>query len=198
VVIARSLLLVAGPSGSGKSRLARLGNVASVSLDEFYHDHDHPGLPRSPLGITDWDHVDSWDLPRALRTLGTLLADGVAEVPVYDISTSARIGSRIVDCRDAAVLMAEGVFAPQMYRAAQEGGLPARAIWLDRPRPANFARRLARDLKERRKPPVVLLRRGMALYRDEPRLRAAALTAGFEPVPMRRAIGLVAGYSAPD
>lgn len=188
---ARTLLLVAGPSGSGKSRLARLGGVAALSLDEFYHDLDHPGLPRSPIGITDWDDVRSWNGDEALTTLRRLLAEGVAEVPVYDISLSRRVGERTLDCRDAKVILAEGVFAPQTLEGVRRAGLPARAIWLDRPRANNFSRRLARDLKEKRKRPTVLLRRGVALYRDEPRLRAAALAAGFEPMPMRRALRLV-------
>ena len=35
-------------------------------------------------------------------------------------------------------------------------------------RAVTFVRRLARDLKERRKPPIVLVRRGLALMRAEP------------------------------
>jgi len=33
-----------------------------------------------------------------------------------------------------------------------------------------FVRRLARDLKERRKPPITLVRRGLALMRAEPEI----------------------------
>ena len=40
--MSRSLLLIAGPSGSGKSRLTRLAAEAAsalpLSLDDFYHD----------------------------------------------------------------------------------------------------------------------------------------------------------------
>ncbi|NLE98875.1 MAG: uridine kinase [Propionibacterium sp.] len=187
----RSLLLVAGPSGSGKSRLARLGGVVALPLDEFYFDHDHPHLPRSPFGITDWDDVRSWDLGLAVATLRALVEDGVAEVPRYDISRSERVGSWTLDCADATVILAEGVFAPETLPAARQAGVPTRAIWLDRPRATNFSRRLARDLKEKRKPPTVLLRRGAALFRDEPRMRKAALEAGFEAMSMRHALRLV-------
>lgn len=192
-MVTRSLLLVAGPSGSGKSRLARLGGAASISLDEFYHDHDHPDLPRSSLGIPDWDDVRTWDLPLAVETLRRLLREGVADVPVYDISKSARVGTRTHDCRDAKVLLAEGIFAPQAYVAAQVAGLPARAVWLDRPRVNNFSRRLSRDLREHRKPPMTLVRRGIALFKDEPTLKRAALESGFEPLSMRRALRVVEG-----
>lgn len=187
----RALLLVAGPSGSGKSRLGRVGGAAALSLDEFYFDHDHPGLPLSPLGIPDWDDVRTSDVQLAVETLAKLLADGEADVPRYDISKSRRVGTRHVDYREQRLLVAEGIFAPQVHKAACEAGLPARAIWLDRPRAANFSRRLARDLKERRKPPMTLVRRGITLFHDEPALRAAALEAGFKPLSMRKALRLV-------
>lgn len=187
----RKLLLVAGPSGSGKSRLTRMAGAASISLDEFYRDHDFPDMPKSPFGITDWDQVGSWDLEHAVHTLRLLLDEGRAEVPMYDISISERIGTRVVECEDAKLIVAEGIFAPDTYRAVLERGIPARAIWLDRPRAANFSRRLLRDLKERRKPPGVLFRRGLALYRDEPAKREAALAAGFTPMSIRKALKLV-------
>ncbi len=190
-MVTRSLLLVAGPSGSGKSRLGRVGGAATLSLDEFYFDHDHPGLPCSPLGIPDWDDVRTSDVQLAVETLAKLLAAGEADVPRYDISQSKRVGTQHVDCKDQRLIVAEGIFAPQVYEAACQAGIPARAIWLDRPRAANFSRRLTRDLKEHRKPPLTLVRRGITLFRDEPTLREAALTAGFKPVSMRKALRIV-------
>lgn len=190
-MITRSLLLVAGPSGSGKSRLARLSEVAAVSLDEFYHNHDHPNLPVSPVGITDWDDPRSWDLDLAIATLKSLLLKGTADIPRYSISLSQRIGMRRLDCADSRVIVAEGIFAPQTFLAAREAGIPAQAIWLDRSRAANFARRLSRDLREHRKSPRVLVRRGFSLYRAEPMQRSTALEAGFQPVSMRSALTLL-------
>lgn len=187
----RRLLLVAGPSGCGKSRLGRLGardgGVASLSLDEFYRDADHPGLPRT-LGIVDWDDIASWDLDLAIATVRELLAVGRAEVPVYDISLSRRVSTRMVDVSDSSVVVAEGIFAAETLAAARAADLRVEALWLDRSRSMNFARRLARDLRERRKAPVVLVRRGIALYRDEPALRRSAVDAGFEPVSMATAL----------
>lgn len=184
----RSLVLVAGPSGSGKSRLSRTAGerVAKISLDDFYRDHDYPGMPQS-FGITDWDHVGSWDCELALRTLRTLLDLGRATVPVYDISRSRRVGERSVDARAARVIIAEGIFATQTCLAARRADVGVEAIWLDRPRINNFARRLTRDLKESRKPPAILVRRGLALYRDEPGLKKDALAAGFTPMGMQAA-----------
>lgn len=191
----RTLVLIAGPSGSGKSHLARLGSaerpVAWLGLDEFYRDGDHPGMPQT-LGIVDWDDVASWDLELALATIEKLLSRGVAEVPCYEISLNRRVGSQVLDAQDARIVLAEGIFAADVLKSCALRGLPVRAIWLDRPRAFNFVRRLARDLKERRKPPVVLVRRGFALARSESELRQRAVEAGFVPLSMRQARTLLA------
>ncbi|MHA6524291.1 uridine kinase family protein [Tessaracoccus sp. G1721] len=198
----RTLLLVAGPSGSGKSRLTRLatadGGAVALSLDDFYLDVDHPGLPTTPMGIPDWDDLRCWDLELAVATLRRLLDDGEAEVPRYDISLSRRVGMRRVELAGAEVVVAEGIFAPQTLVAAREAGIAVEALWLDRRRETNFVRRLLRDLEERRKPPLVLVRRGVALYRAEPALRLEALTAGFTPSPMRAAVRRVSPRSEPS
>ena len=51
--MSRSLLLIAGPSGSGKSRLTRLAAEAASALpfrlDDFYYDADRPGMPMTPM-----------------------------------------------------------------------------------------------------------------------------------------------------
>ena len=193
--MSRTLLLIAGPSGSGKSRLTRTavaqGRAVSLSLDDFYHDVDHPGLPMTPMGIPDWDDPATWNLDAAIATVRQLLLEGTAEVPVYDISQSKRVGSRTVDMGAAELLVAEGIFAIQACPAARAAGIDVDALWLDRRPTANFARRLTRDLREKRKTPAVLLRRGVALYRAEPALRKTALSAGFAPVSMRSAMGRV-------
>lgn len=197
----RTLLLIAGPSGSGKSRLTRMavthGRAVALSLDDFYRDIDHPGMPSTPMGIPDWDHPDTWDLGLAIETLGKLLRDGVAQVPVYDISLSRRVGSRVIDLGEAQLVIAEGIFATQACAAARAAGMTVEALWLDRARAANFVRRLSRDLKEKRKAPSVLVRRGIALYRGEPKQRRAALKAGFSPATMRRAMSAVSRTGSP-
>ena len=45
-----------------------------------------------------------------------------------------------------------------------------------------FWRRLTRDLREHRKPPLVLVRRGLALMRDQRRVVAHAVALGCAPV----------------
>ena len=65
------------------------------------------------------------------------------------------------------------------------------ALYLDRSRTATLLRRFLRDVAERRKPLPVLVRRGLALWRAEPRIRAHALALGCRPVSMAEAVAAV-------
>lgn len=185
-----TVVLLAGPSGSGKSRLARVTGAPQLRLDDFYLDEDHPDLPRRN-GRIDWDDVGTWDADGALRALQQLVAGGRAIVPDYSISQSRRTGTRTVDLKGCPVVIAEGIFAIDLLARCQLAGLPVVPVWLDRPRNLNFSRRLRRDLRQHRKPPAVLVRRGMMLWRDEPGLRRRAVGLGFQPRSMRRAEALV-------
>src|SRR5919202_6332462 len=87
-VLAR-VILVAGPSGSGKSRLCgRLGRDLgwpTVNLDDFYKDGDDPTLPRlsstTGPGLVDWDDPASWASADATQALDQLCRTGETEVP---------------------------------------------------------------------------------------------------------------------
>ncbi len=54
-----------------------------------------------------------------------------------------------------------------------------------------FWRRLSRDLREHRKPPLVLVRRGLALMRDQRRIVAEAVASGCTPCSADEAFRLV-------
>ncbi|WP_205740685.1 uridine kinase family protein [Haloactinopolyspora alba] len=179
----RRVVLLAGPSGSGKSRLACESGLPVVNLDDFYHDGDHPGMPRDPdLGIIDWDDPRAWDGERACDTLADLCRTGTAEIPSYDISVDSATGSHTVDVGAAAVIVAEGLFAGEIVAACRERGILADALVVRRSPWKNFLRRLARDLAERRKPPLTLVRRGIGLARRERALVRRQLTLGARPV----------------
>ena len=60
-------------------------------------------------------------------------------------------------------------------------------MWLTRQGLLVFWLRLVRDLREHRKPPPILLRRGWALVRKEPAQRRAATAKGCETLSMRQA-----------
>jgi uridine kinase len=153
-----------------------------VQLDDFYREAHDPDLPRSPLGIPDWDHIDSWNAAAAVTALRTLIDTGSVDVPRYDISTSAVTGHHVVTAAPGTPILAEGLFAPRLAQSLRAEGLLADAICVRRNRWHTFVLRLARDLSERRKPPHILLRRGIALLRDERRLVEEAVSLGARPV----------------
>lgn len=188
--MARTIILLAGPSGSGKSRLARVSDLPQLRLDDFYRDVDSPGLPRRH-GMIDWDDVSSWNVDAAVTVLHSLATTGRARVPRYNLFTSQAEGTHVVDVTDHRAIVAEGIFATHLLQPCRGAGLTVVPIWLDRPRNLNFARRLLRDLEEHRKPPKVLLRRGWALRAAEPEIRAHAIAAGFRPMGMAGAARLV-------
>jgi uridine kinase len=186
------VLVLAGPSGAGKSRLARRLHAAHgwpvVQLDDFYRQGDDPALPMSPqVGLPDWDDVRSWHLDDALTALETLCREGEVEVPVYDIATSRATGRHRLRLDGCPFVIAEGIFAAHTVAGLTERGLLA-AAWAIRGRPwKTFVRRLVRDLAERRKPPLTLVRRGLALRRLEPGIVRSQQALGAEPMTAREA-----------
>lgn len=180
--VRRRVILLAGPSGSGKSTIVRSAGLPMVFLDDFYKAGSDPSLPRHPqLGIVDWDHPDSWDREAALAALEQLCRTGRAEVPVYDIATDGPNGTRTVEVGDGP-FVAEGIFAPELVAALHGRGLLLDAIVVLRAPWKNLVRRAARDLKERRKPPWTILRRGLHLRAAEPGVVGRAMAAGCRPL----------------
>jgi uridine kinase len=165
-----------------------------VRLDDFYREVDDPHLPRSPLGIPDWDHIDSWDLHAAVAALRTLVDTGSAVVPIYDIGASRVTGRQVVTCAPNDFVLAEGLFAARLTEPLEAEGLLADALCVRRSRWVTFVLRLVRDLAERRKPPHILLRRGIALFRAEPAILAQAEAHGARCVTPREAESQVSGF----
>jgi uridine kinase len=165
------VIVLAGPSGAGKSRLASRLGLPILRLDDFYKDADDPSLPRITHGpnhgLVDWDHPDSWLPDDAVETLAALCREGNADVPVYDIPTSSRTGHRDLDLGGAELFVAEGIFAQDIVAACSAAGILAGAYCVTQSPMVTFWRRLVRDLRERRKPPLVLLKRGLALMRAQ-------------------------------
>ncbi len=175
------VVILAGPSGSGKSHLAERLGWPVLRLDDFYRDVDEQDMPRSSLGIVDWDDPASWSSVDAVGTIAELCASGSVEVPVYDIAASRRTGTQTLSAPDGRFI-AEGLFAPVIVDACREAGILDAAICLRRHRAITLCLRLARDLREGRKSPWVLVRRGWRLLKDEPRIVADAVAHGCEPM----------------
>jgi uridine kinase len=181
------VVLLAGPSGSGKSHLAEASGLPVLTLDDFYRDGDDPDLPREPdLGIVDWDDPRAWDAERAVATLETICRTGCADVPVYDIAADRATTTRRFCVDGATAFIAEGLFAAEIVGACRDRGILAEAIVLHRAPWKNFARRLVRDLVERRKPPLTLLRRGRLLMAAEAEVVRRQVALGCRPYDARR------------
>lgn len=180
------VILLAGPSGAGKSRLAeRLEQHHGwpvLRLDDFYRDGTEPDLPLittgANAGLTDWDHALSWHDNDALKTVLHLCEYGVTDVPVYDLAGSRRTGHREIDLGDASHFVAEGVFASEIVEACREAGVLAAAYCITQHPAVTFVRRLDRDLREHRKAPPVLVRRGLSLARRQRDIVRRATDAG--------------------
>ena len=180
------VVVLAGPSGAGKSRLAERLGLPVLRLDDFYKDGDDPSLPRitsgANAGIVDWDHPDSWSHDDALRAIEELCRTGRTEVPIYEISLNGRSGSRPVDLAGHSRFVAEGIFAPEIVAESRRAGLLAAAYCITQHPLLTFWRRLTRDLREHRKPPAVLVRRGWALMRGQDEVVRHAVALGCRQV----------------
>ena len=182
------VVVLAGPSGAGKSRLAERLGLPLLRLDDFYKDGDDPTLPRithgANAGLVDWDDPGSWHREDALAALRELCATGRSEVPVYEIALNGRCGTRVVDLGGSTRFVAEGIFAPDVVAACRAEGMLEAAYCITQHPLVTFWRRLTRDLREHRKPPLMLVRRGMALMQDQQQVVARAVRQGC-----RRATG---------
>ncbi len=208
------VVLLAGPSGSGKSYVARHTGLPVLPLDDFYLNGDHPKLPRvgdstdvvsaqsggraarwsgpGPAPV-DWESPASWDATAAVAAIELLARTGTVEVPHYDISVDRCTGYESLALGPSPVFVAEGIFAAEIVAACRDRGVLAEAYALRRPRLITFGRRLVRDLAEHRKPPATLLRRGVRLYGAEARILGRQVALGCRPASagtIRREIAL--------
>lgn len=158
------VVLLCGPSGSGKSLVAALSGLPVLRLDDFYKEGDDPTLPLvEGSSDVDWDHPRSWDADVAVAAITELCATGRTTVPVYDIARSARTGEETLHIDRTPVFIAEGIFAAEIVERCRELGVLADALCLTRGPLTTFRRRFVRDLKEGRKSVAFLLRRGWRL-----------------------------------
>ncbi|GGU73968.1 hypothetical protein GCM10010275_05820 [Streptomyces litmocidini] len=191
------VVLLAGPSGSGKSSLAALAGLPVLRLDDFYKEADDPSLPLVE-GSTDidWDSPRSWDADAAVAAIVELCRTGRTDVPVYDIATSSRTGHELLDIARTPLFVAEGIFAAEIVTRCRELDVLADALCL-RGRPSTtFRRRLLRDLREGRKSVPFLLRRGWRLMRAERAIVARQTALGAHPCAKPEALGRLAAAAA--
>ncbi|RII20895.1 uridine/cytidine kinase [Streptomyces sp. YIM 130001] len=191
------VVLLTGPSGSGKSRLAALTGLPVLRLDDFYKEAGDPTLPQVPgSSDIDWDSPLSWDAEAAVAAVVELCRTGRTRVPVYDISTSSRVGEESLDIDRTPLVVAEGIFAAEIVGRCRELGVLADALCLRGHPSTTFRRRLLRDLRESRKSVPFLLRRGWRLMRTERSIVARQAALGAHPCAKQEALGRLAAAAA--
>jgi uridine kinase len=176
------VIVLAGPSGAGKSRLSHRLGLPVLRLDDFYKDGSDPTLPHIThgpnTGLVDWDDPASWLETDALRAIEELCVTGTTQVPVYDIAHDGRVGMQTLSLGGGEAFVAEGIFAQEIVGDCERAGHLLAAYCVTQRPVITFWRRLVRDLRERRKPPAVLLRRGVGLMRGQHRMVAHAASKG--------------------
>ncbi|KOV91751.1 uridine kinase [Streptomyces sp. NRRL B-1140] len=191
------VVLLCGPSGSGKSLLAARSGLPVLRLDDFYKEGDDPTLPLvAGSSDIDWDHPDSWDADTAIAAITELCRTGRTEVPVYDLSLSARTGGETVDIGRTPLFIAEGVFAAEIVTRCRELGVLADALCLSRGPVKTFRRRFLRDVREGRKSVPFLLRRGWRLMRQERTIVSRQTALGAYACDRDEAMGRLAAAAA--
>lgn len=116
----RKLVMLAGPSSSGKTTTARLlsekllsmGAVSyTISLDDFYHPRS-VGYPLDENGKPDYECVEALDIELMHKCFGELLEKGRAEFPVFDFQSGERINNaKKVELSEKGVIIVEGLHA---------------------------------------------------------------------------------------
>ncbi|MDQ8193810.1 uridine kinase [Coraliomargarita sp. SDUM461004] len=144
------LILVAGPSSSGKSTLAQalyksLGaqRASLLSLDHYYHDLRH--LSPEARALRNFDEPSAWESERMITDMQRLVSGAGIEMPQYDFSTHLRVDTTEL-IQPTPYIIAEGIFALCYPRLNAIANL---RIFVDIDDTTALQRRLERDIRER-------------------------------------------------
>lgn len=180
------LLAVAGPSGGGKTTLAKhlALNFAPLrpvllSLDRYYRDLSRLAPGERGQGNFDDPRAIEWPLLR--RHLRQLAEGRAVQVPHYDFTSHTRLP---LPLGPTGLTILEGIFA--LHEKVRD--LVDHGVYVDLPREQCLRRRLERDVAQRGRSPEDVLRQ----FREtvEPMFRLHVL-------PTRAAANLVVRGDAP-
>lgn len=139
---------VAGCSGSGKTTLAEelareLDGIHFVT-DHYYRDLTHMAFEERCR--QNFDHPDQIEADLLIAQLAELAHGGAIEQPRYDFATHTRVAGVRERMGPAACVVVDGIFALH-YPGLRE--LYDLSVYVDAPDEVCYARRMARDVRER-------------------------------------------------
>ena len=145
---------IAGGSGSGKTTFGRmledaLGVRASgiLSQDSYYRDL-HEYFDRDG-GLVNFDHPESIEFELLVEHLDQLKAGRVVEVPRYDFATHQRL-DQTTTFAPRSVVIVDGILILSQPALRERLNI---SVYIDTAEAVRFARRLARDVRERGRTP---------------------------------------------
>lgn len=161
--MATRLIGIAGPSGSGKSELARrlsaLTGAPVVSLDSYYRDLTY--LPFEERAKTNFDEPASMEDELLIKHCSALAYGQAIDVPHYDFATHTRIaGTERIEPVETVII--EGLFT--LYWNDLRHLMDA-SVYVDLEDESCYARRRARDVCERGRTPECVERQYFATVR---------------------------------
>lgn len=151
-------------------------------------------FPRTAYGEIDWDHPDTWNMNASLNAIHELLDSGSTMVPNYSIATSSYDGHRKISGNGGPII-AEGIFLSEVLAPLRAQGLNVQAYYVDEVAALTTVRRFVRDVSERRKPILFLVKRGYALFRAHGADREKYRAQGFTVIPKPQLKKLLAQLS---
>ncbi len=128
------VLLLAGPSGAGKTTTANLiadalrsrgYDALVVSLDNFYRDHTDPEYPRLANGARDMESCEALDLLRIRGCLSDILLGKGFSIPRYDFKLGRAVSEAACEPMRHGCVIVEGLHAlnPQICAHLPAGGV---------------------------------------------------------------------------
>lgn len=142
------VILVAGPSGAGKTVLVSglvesMGSCVRVGMDDYYA--DNRGTPMEKRSAINFDHPDAIDWVLLMEHVESLVAGRPIEKPCYDFATHTRL-RRLETILPHAYIVVDGIHAMNNECLV---GAACLTVYVDATRETCFMRRVNRDVGER-------------------------------------------------
>ena len=181
------LIGIAGPSGAGKTDLARhlaaklQGRV--LALDRYYRDLSH--LPLEERARVNFDAPEALDHELMVEQVAALRSNETVQLPVYDFSTHTRT-PRTEVVRPSDVIIVEGLLTLHWFSLRR---LLGTKVFVDLNDEACLTRRQARDVRERGRTPQSVMQQYAATvapmaqrYVRPSIVHADVVVSGAEPI----------------